>query len=567
MVTRQEHTALFESDKDQLRKMLKRSNMALLIASEFNNPTRSVSEAAVGAVSRMNPEFNCQSMAIRVCPETEDVLDHAFWSSLSYIVTGLDNVNARRYCDEKAIRHGLPMLDSGTLGPQANTTPVFPNITENYGAQPDPQEKEEPACLIHNFPNNITHCLVWARDRFEGFFHNESEVVNAYLNNEDFVDSIRSNTSTRTTKVETIVDCISPSSKPSSFADCVEWAMNLYHELFVYAQRSLLLLFPVDKRDETTGALFWTGAKRPPVEIPFDVENPLCMGFVRAGARLRAEMFNIEMDPMTVHADVDRLIPTITVKPYTYHATKIEDEEGNVIAGGDADTPMGDEFEMAVAKLPARAGHKSLFLHEFEKDDDSNDHIAFIHACANLRASNYRIETVSKAESKRVAGRIIPAMITTTAAVVGLVAVEQCKTLSTHPISDLRQVFLNLAIPIFQAAEPAEPNKTTIASTEEEFTVWDSITVDGASKTLSELVTHVSTRYKCDVDMVTCGTSIVYNAFKKQKMKEIINLPLAEALKKALKATPDKRYVELVFGASYGEDYDDVELPPVIVTL
>jgi ubiquitin-activating enzyme E1 len=34
---------------------------------------------------------------------------------------------------------------------------------------------------------------------------------------------------------------------------------------------------------------------------------------------------------------------------------------------------------------------KDIVISEFEKDDDSNFHIDFIHATANLRARNYKI--------------------------------------------------------------------------------------------------------------------------------------------------------------------------------
>ena len=34
---------------------------------------------------------------------------------------------------------------------------------------------------------------------------------------------------------------------------------------------------------------------------------------------------------------------------------------------------------------------KELFAIDFEKDDDNNFHIDFIHAASNLRARNYRI--------------------------------------------------------------------------------------------------------------------------------------------------------------------------------
>jgi hypothetical protein len=57
---------------------------------------------------------------------------------------------------------------------------------------------------------------------------------------------------------------------------------------------------------------------------------------------------------------------------------------------------------------------------EFEKDNDSNYHIDFIYSLANCRAINYKLDPMDWLTVKIKAGRIVPALATTTAAIAGL---------------------------------------------------------------------------------------------------------------------------------------------------
>lgn len=95
------------------------------------------------------------------------------------------------------------------------------------------------------------------------------------------------------------------------------------------------------------------------------------------------------------------------------------------------------------------ANNTKISVIHFEKDDPTNGHIQFLAAFSNLRAENYGIPTVDEQEIRRIAGNIIPAMITTTAAVVGHVGIEFTKlAFGFKEMEDFKQVFMNFALPM-----------------------------------------------------------------------------------------------------------------------
>jgi len=545
--------------------LIEKSNLNRQFLFRPHDVQKMKSDTAANAVKEMNPDINIIPHQNRVGPETEKIYNDDFFESLDGVCNALDNVDARMYMDRRCVYYKKHLMESGTLGTKGNVQVVLPDITESYSSSQDPPEKSIPICTLKNFPNVIEHTLQWARDSFEGLFAQAPETVNQYISDPKFME--------RTSKLqgmqlletlETLQKAITK--KPNSFEDCISFARFLFQDYFHNQIAQLLYNFPPDQVT-SSGAPFWSGPKRCPTPIKFDPNVDMHLDFVVAAANLYASNYGVQgsRDRSLVlkslkNISVPDFVPRSGVK-----ISVTEQEAQN--AGGDIDDM---KVETIKGSLPGPEDIKDfkLFPADFEKDDDSNFHMDFIVACSNLRATNYQITVADRHKSKLIAGKIIPAIATTTSLVTGLVCLELYKIINGNKkVESFKNGFINLALPFFGFSEPICATK--MKYNDKEFTLWDSFVVegkleDGSEMTLQHLMDHFQ-NLGLKITMISQGVSMIYSFFMNAaKMKERLAAPISQTVekvsKKKIKPHVRTLVLELCCDDKEGED---VEVPYV----
>jgi len=537
---------------------IEKSNLNRQFLFRSRDVTKLKSEAASAAVRTMNPDLRITARATRVGKDTEAFYDDAFYATIDGVANALDNIDARKYMDERCVVYRKPLLESGTLGTKCNTQVVLPDLTESYGSSVDPPEKSIPVCTLKNFPYTIEHTLEWARDLFEGLFVQTPESVNLFLRQPGYLDGLMSQPGAQPLDaLEAVSDCLIVH-RPTSLADCVAWARLRFETYFASSISQLLYNFPADKIIDKEGP-FWSGTKRCPHPIVFDITLKQHTDFIEAAASLRAHMFHLK--GVITPAIISTVLATLQVPKFVVKTSlHIETDEKKAATAATAARSMDDDvtLEDAIRHLPPPSNFAGVQLssNEFEKDDDNNFHIAFITATSNLRAAAYSIEPADRHKSKLIAGKIIPAIATTTAMVAGFVVLELYKVVQRHAVERFRNTFANLALPFIAQSEPQPPAKYKYGAVT--WTLWDRFDVRGRLS-LRDLLALFTEKHGLTITTMSCGVSMLYTNFT-SKAKLALRLPLTmkeiyeEVTKKALQSQISHLILEVNCDDEEGND-------------
>lgn len=505
----------------------------------------SKSETACAEVCLMNPGLRTEARKSRASPETEAIFPDAFWDAQTLVVNAVDNIKARQYVDAKAVLHWKPLFEAGTLGTKCNSQLVLPGLTECYNDSQDPQEKSVPMCTMRSFPFLIEHTIEWARARFFDLFVQPSKFLKEFFDDpvkglENIEREMKNNMGGVKELVENLEHFVPLLEDPSPAA-YIRFARDFYQHSFDAQIAELVRLFPADYRDKE-GNLFWVSPKRPPHALPFDSNNPEHLAFIVTIVKILGQLLP-PPQPLELDGPAFRALLAAYRPPPSKHTLS----QSQVQAQGPAPEPLSPDDYQHIRELIGKLAkvapaHPNLQVREieFEKDVDGNGHIDFITFAANCRASNYCIPNAPRHKIKLIAGRIIPAIATTTALVVGAVGLEIYKHFLRVPFASTRNFFANLSLPVFVFSEPIPPLVQKdkdfdpillgpVLTIPKNWNTWSRFEMHGPLS-LDQVIADIRAKHGFTVSSVTAQGKQVWSSFSKH-LDHRKSLPLEEVFR------------------------------------
>lgn len=219
--------------------------------------------------------------------------------------------------------------------------------------------------------------------------------------------------------------------------DCQGFAGALYGAFFADAAAALLEAHPPGALDGD-GRPFWAGTRLPPTPAAalFDATD--------------------ESDPAPAFLDATAALRRTSLGLAAAAPARLSDAVARL--------------EASLARLAAAGGRAGVGLDAlrgrvapqvFDKDDVAAGHVAWVAAAANARAKVFGLPRADELRCKQIAGKVVPAIATTTAVVSGLAVFEAAKILAGlgGDVARLRSTFVHLGAPLWGQAEPGPVNE------------------------------------------------------------------------------------------------------------
>jgi hypothetical protein len=388
------------------------------------------------------------------------------------------------------------------------------------------------------------------------FYEKPKDLAQFFESPQTFLQKAKDSTSITLSTINYIIKFIkNPILK---YEDCIRYSRQKFDNFFKNAPNQLLYLFPAETV-LSDGNHFWKAPKRICHARNFDESNPIHVSFIWNLTNLLARLFSVSVNEN--EWNVSRVLEyssKVSLKEFTpKRKTVVTNEKMSAEEASKLESSGEDSYQNAVAELntlSAKLPSVKINLQELDVDNETNFHVGFYYATANMRALVYTIDTEDQIDIRRIAGNIYPSIATTSTTICGLISLELIKIIRKCQFSSYRNRFINLGLPEFISSEPGAVQKLPLGDSF--YTVWDSWEVNQPDITLKGFMDYFKERKNLTVTGVILGAKVIYGSMfpgHKQRLPQKLVTLLGPVTQPS---------VELV--VSFADDNgDDVETPSI----
>jgi hypothetical protein len=459
----------------------------------------------------------------------------------------INDFNVNKILDSECFNNKISLLIGNCNGMNIELNSVLPYLSDTFeNTYKYVPEKVDMECTIRNYPNQSRHLFVWTKRLFEHQFITIPKNINKYRANPDFIDEL-----SQTERNQVKMDILEYVNNPlKTFEDCLEYSINLFHKKFVFDIKQLLTSLPKDHLN-SDGSNFWSGGKKCPSILDYDLTNDTIVNFIIFCSKLLCRSSNINYSKILNKNEIIDKLKKIKHK-------KFEVVEGLKIATNDSELKLEEtnNEDITIDKDTIF----SILVNDFNclnLEDKDNDIIEFIKSGMNLRGINYNIGEVSVLKLEEMLYKIKPIFSINSSLCSGFMVLELMKGLINN--NNLTNHFnhnIDLKQNTFMKSVPEKANILKING--KEFNFWEKFSYNKDS-TLEEFINYYSKEFSCDLNMVLYKSTILFMPFIN---KSNLNKKLSDIFMDKFSLNISKSPVMLTIDCS-----EDTDLPAIEILL
>ena len=455
---------------------IEKSNLSRQFLFSDNDIHKSKSVVASQKIKIMNEDVTVTPYELKLCKDiqSETFFNSTFHSNIDIYLNALDNKEARLYVDSLSIKYEKPLIDSGTLGTQANLQVVIPHITESYGSSKDVDEtKNIPMCTIKSFPFKAAHTIQWGRELFE----TECSVIPSTI-----LKYYGKNIETLNISPPDLLGLYKQLYKWKNFDftedACHTVLSHIFVENYIHVVNELLINKYKDKENMSK--------KYPSHIILEDVLNKkLIKEFFITGFNIFSQLFEI---PLSFNKTIHGSVKSSTISQNHNILNNISDFQDVINTVGSKIKPL-----------------------LFDKDNDDVGHVRWLTCMSNLRNIQYEIEMTDVFNTRIIAGKIIPAVVTCTSVIAGFQILEYIKLVIFYkkhdPYFNYKNRFVNLDVGYIDGIEPVRATQIIYKSLK--LSLWSKIHVKHTH--VNKIVSNLEKMFGEPVSFMTQNGTTLYD--------------------------------------------------------